>query len=82
MRIVMIDKAHLRDKQVLFRIHGMSKAYSGVVKFVENDGFWIHADDLLVDLKSSGVLGALDQLHTPVLFVPTAALLFLIAAPE
>jgi hypothetical protein len=35
----MIDKAHLRDKRVAFRIDGIARTFAGNVRYVENDGF-------------------------------------------
>ena len=37
----MIDKQHLRDKDVAFRIRCVKKIVHGTVRNVENDGFWI-----------------------------------------
>ncbi len=84
----MIDKAHLRDKQVLFRLMSHSSMYVGIVKFVEDDGFWIEAPDFLAEIEHDRICkpayqhfaGSLPR--PPVLFVPTTNLQFLIAAQE
>ncbi len=84
----MIDKAHLRDRQVLFRLTSHCSIYAGIVKFVEDDGFWIDAPDLLTEIahdkawKSAYLHFAGSQSRAPVLFVPTANLQLLIAALE
>jgi hypothetical protein len=76
----MIDKGHLRDKRVAFKIEGIARTFIGNVKYVENDGFWIHAGDLYAELaKGSTWAGDLKQ---PVVFVPTTRLHWLIASSE
>jgi len=84
----MIDKAHLRDKQVMFRLTSSPAIYTGTVKYVEDDGFWMEAPDLVSEIAQDGawkntylrVAGG--QSRVPVLFVPTASRQFLIAAQE
>ncbi len=84
----MIDKAHLRDKQIMFRLTNSPAIYTGTVKFVEDDGFWIEAPDLIAEIARDGAWRttyqrfAGSQSRVPVLFVPTANLQFLIAALE
>lgn len=78
----MIDKAHLRDKQVAFRINGMPRVHLGTVMYVETDGFWILAPDLLAEAKTYGAPAEMDRMQTAVIFVPTAALQFLVAAKD
>jgi hypothetical protein len=79
-RPAMIDKAHLRDKRVAFRISGTARVHLGTVTYVETDGFWILAPDLLAEAKTYGAPAELDRMQTPVIFVPTVALQFLVAA--
>jgi hypothetical protein len=78
----MIDKAHLRDKDVAFRIRCVKKMVHGTVRNVEDDGFWIFAPELLAELRGEGWTTMVGQIESPVLFVPTASLEFLIAADE
>ena len=82
----MIDKNHLRDKQVIFRLnapHGEKWLFSGTVKFVESDGFWIESPPLIGQLKEdSAWKAAVDGIQGAVLFIPTSSLMYLIAAKE
>jgi len=79
----MIDKAHLRDKQVAFRLVGSTRVNIGVVQYVEDDGFWIESPQFVGELQQDLGWGpAVHQIQTPVFFVPTASLMFLIAAKE
>jgi len=78
----MIDKEHLRDKEVAFRIHSVKKIVHGTVRNVEHDGFWIVAPELLVELRGEGWTAMVGQAQNPVLFVPTASLEFLIASDQ
>jgi hypothetical protein len=82
MRAAMIDKAHLRDKQVLFRLLN-AEVYSGVVRFVENDGFWIESPSLIGQMYADQAWKPeVERIQDPVLFVPTSSLIYLIAAKE
>jgi hypothetical protein len=54
---MLYDKAHLRDKNVAFKLKG-SGVYFGVVKYVEDDGFWISAPDLILELQNDKAWGA------------------------
>ena len=82
----MTDKAHLRDKLVLFRLINTNVVYSGVVRYVEDDGFWIETRDLMSDLandpawQQTFVTAFGTNQKPPVIFVPVASLLFLMAA--
>jgi hypothetical protein len=80
----MIDKAHLQDKQVLFRLVDPGGVYAGVVRKVENDGFWIETPALVGEMRHDSLWRPLVEKFAgePVLFVPTASLLYLIAAKE
>ncbi|MFZ3212072.1 MAG: hypothetical protein WA188_11220 [Terriglobales bacterium] len=81
----MIDKAHLIDKHILFRLQAMPNAvYGGIVRGVEADGFWIESPALTGEMRRDAGWGhVVEQFKEPsVLFVPTATLLFLIAAKE
>jgi hypothetical protein len=78
----MIDKAHLRDKQVLFRLLNAG-VYSGVVRFVENDGFWIESPSLIGQMYADHAWKPeVERIQDPVLFVATSSLMYLIAAKE
>ena len=80
----MIDKNHLRDKPVLFRlIH--AGVYPGVLKYVEPDGsgFWIESPKLLGEiLRDSAWKEEVEGVKIPVLFVPASSLMYLIAGAE
>jgi hypothetical protein len=76
----MIDKAHLRDKRVAFRIDGIARTFAGNVRYVENDGFWLHAPDLYIELAKGSPWSG--DLKNPVVFVPTARLNWLLASSE
>jgi hypothetical protein len=81
---MLYDKAHLRDKNVAFKLKG-SGVYFGVVKYVEDDGFWISAPDLILELQNDKAWGrplAKMETQTPILFVPTTSLDYLIASEE
>ena len=81
-RGAMIDKAHLRDKQVVFRLLHAG-IYPGIVKLVEDDGFWIESPLLLDQMANDQVWKAqVERIPTPVLFVPTSSLMYLIATKE
>jgi len=81
-RAAMIDKAHLRDKQVLFRLLNAG-VYSGVVRFVENDGFWIDSPSLIGQMYADQAWKPeVERIQHPVLFVPSSSLMYLIAAKE
>jgi hypothetical protein len=78
----MIDKAHLRDKPVVFRLLN-TEVYSGVVRFVEDDGFWIESPPLIGQLYADQAWRTpVERIQDPVLFVPTSSLMYLIAAKE
>ena len=79
----MIDKAHLSDKNILFRIKHSDHVYAGTVKFIENDGFWIESPSMYGQLQNDRVwMESANTIETPVLFVPTSSLMFLIASKE
>ena len=81
-RRAMIDRAHLCDRKIAFRIQGMQRVYLGTVKGIENDGLWLDARDLLADAHTYGPSNLMSEFQTPVVFVPTTALQFLITAQE
>ena len=82
-RGAMIDKAHLRDKQVAFRLVGSTRVHIGIVRLVESDGFWIESPHLQGELQQDAVWApAIATIQSPVLFVPTSSLMFLIAPNE
>ena len=43
----MIDRRHLQDKQVAFRLVGSIRVNIGLVKLVETDGLWIEPPTFL-----------------------------------
>jgi hypothetical protein len=79
----MIDKAHLQDRQVAFRLVGSTRVNTGVVKLVEVDGFWIESAHFLGEMQQDRGWGpAVEQIQKPVFFVPTSSLMFMIATQE
>jgi len=79
----MIDKTHLRDKKVIFRFRDEAEVHAGVVKAVENDGFWIESPQLIAQMAADSAWKRhVEQVQDPVLFVPTSSLMFLIATQE
>ena len=84
-RAAMIDKAHLIDKHILFRLQTIPNAiYGGIVRGVEADGFWIEAPALTSEMRRDAAWGhVVEQFQDPsLLFVPTTSLMLLIAAKE
>jgi hypothetical protein len=78
----MIDKAHLRDKHVVFRLLNAG-VYSGVVRYVEDDGFWIESPPLIGQMAADAAWKSqVERVKTPVFFVPTSSLVYLIATQE
>jgi hypothetical protein len=78
----MIDKAHLRDKHIVFRMLN-TEVYSGIVRFVEDDGFWIESPPLVSEMYADQTWKTqVERIQDPVLFVPTSTLMYLIAAKE
>ncbi len=79
----MIDKGRLNDKQVAFRILGSDLVHIGVVKSVENDGFWIESPQFIEQMQADRYWGpTVAQIGSPIFFVPTSSLMFLIAKQE
>ena len=79
----MIDKAHLKGRQVAFRIAGSYRVNVGTVKLVEPDGFWIDSPQFANELQQDSAWAvALKDLRTPVFFVPLATLIYLVASQE
>jgi len=75
----MNDKAHLRDKQVVFRFVNSA----GVVKLVEADGFWIESPALIEQMRNDAAWKAeVQQIDAPLFFVPTSSLMYLIVTKE
>jgi hypothetical protein len=73
----------LHDKPVLFRVAGIPIVYAGVVRLLESDGFWIEAPSFIDEMQRDSAWKPLfDNIHAPILFVPTANLVYLIAAKE
>ena len=78
--IAMLDKKHLQGKPVIIKINGLSRTLHGTVTHVDDDGFWISGDAIIAEIADAEGLPI--ALNTPVVFVPTAQLLWLIAANE
>lgn len=79
----MIDRAHLQDKQIVFRFISLDGVYSGVVKQVESDGLWIESPLLFGQLATDLAWKVqVQSIQGPVLFVPTSSLLYLIVSGE
>jgi hypothetical protein len=75
----MVDKTHLRDKRVILRISSFPRPFAATVLFVEEDGFWLSAADLFVNVSRGTDWG---DLKKPVIFVPTSHVQWLIASDE
>ncbi len=79
----MIDRKHLQDKQVAFRLVGSIRVNIGLVKLVETDGLWIESPHFLSEMQQDRGWGpAVEQVQAPVFFVPTTSMMFLIATQE
>jgi hypothetical protein len=79
----MIDKGRLNNKQVAFRIVGSDLVHIGVVKSVERDGFWIESPQFIEQMQADRFWGpTVAQIGTPIFFVPTSSLMFVIAKQE
>lgn len=79
----MIDKAHLRGKDILFKLKTGNSVYAGHVSFVEDDGFWIEGSAITSELSSDLAWAPLMKgFGYSSIFVPTANLAFLIARQE
>lgn len=78
-----MNKTHLLDKKVSFRLIGAPSINIGVVQSIESDGFWIQSPQLINELQQDRSWGpAVAQIQIPVLFVPTSSLVYLIAAKD
>lgn len=76
----MVRKDKLQDKQVVFRLISMPRIYSGTVKIIEPDGFWIESPDMVAEmLEDDGWKKVVGGVQAPILFVPTSSLYYLIA---
>jgi hypothetical protein len=80
----MIDRFHLPDKKVAFRLVGSNRIHIGIVKLIEKDGgLWIESPpligELLMDEASKRTVG---EIQKPIVFVPFSSLMFLIATQE
>lgn len=80
----MMDKAHLRDKTVAFRIINTNRVHVGKVTFVEPDGFWIEVSSLVADLEQDlAWRTAVAEVEAPlVFFIPISSLMFLVATQK
>ena len=79
----MINKQRLEDKKVAFRIVNTDRVNVGVVRLVENDGFWIESQQLGEELQHDQLWApAMQAIQNPVIFVPTSSLMFLIASGD
>jgi len=80
----MITKAHLPGKKVVFKLK-TPFVYAGVVKHVEDDGFWIEAPTLMTVLAADHACGTIVSglgAKNPVFFLPTSSLEYLIVPDE
>jgi hypothetical protein len=80
----MITKAHLPGKKVVFKLK-TPFVYFGVVKHVEDDGFWIEAPTLMTVLAADAAWGTIVSglgAKNPVFFLPTSSLEYLIVPDE
>jgi len=78
-----MDKGRLRNKPVVFRLHDQDAVYSGTVVSVEADGFWIESPSLIGQMKEDVAWNAqAGTIPSPVIFVPTPSLVYLIAENE
>ena len=79
----MVNKHGLLNRQIVFRLTAIPGVYSGEVRLVEDDGFWIESSSLVSEMRSDKAWGVLlAKTQDPVLFVPMTSLLYLIAAKE
>jgi hypothetical protein len=79
----MIDKGHLCNKPVVFRLRDHDAVYSGKVVSVESDGFWIESPGLIGQMKEDVAWNAqAGTIPSPVIFVPIPSLVYLIAENE
>jgi hypothetical protein len=77
----MIDKGHLRDKNVMVRIAGLNRTMSATVSYVENDGIWLTGGDFLNQLAAA-TGGFPLGIKTPALYVPFSQLQWMVAPNE
>lgn len=76
----MIDKAHLQGKRVAFKIDSIARSFIGNVQSVEDDGFWLHAPDLVAEASRGSTWSG--EFKKPVIFLPSARLNWLMASSE
>jgi hypothetical protein len=79
----MMNKEHLRGKHIVFRLRDQAAVYSGTVILFESDGFWVEAPVMISQLKEDvNWSPEVETIHSPVVFVPTSNLAYLIASAE
>lgn len=79
----MTNKSTLKDKQIVFRLVTTNNVHGGIVRVVEEDGFWIESPHLIGQMSGDQAWApTIKTIQTPVLFVPTSSLMFLIATKE
>jgi hypothetical protein len=76
----MIDKAHLRDKSVVFKMSCHATSLTGTIVGVEDDGLWIVSADVVSALAKQFHLAS--GIQKPAVFVPICSLDWLMAASE
>ena len=79
-RATMINKAHLRDRSVVFKMSCHATSLSGTVVGVEDDGFWIVSSDVVSALTKQFQLAS--GIQNPAVFLPICALDWLMAGSE
>ncbi len=77
----MIDLHALRDKTVVIKVTGFPHTISGTIVNIETAGIWILTPELPSELADAGAL-IKTEIRKPVVFVPFAQLLFLVATQE
>jgi hypothetical protein len=74
----LLTKKSLRDTKALLKLHD-KKPFEVIIRYVEEDGFWLVSQDLYAALTQGVVWNGLKE---PVIFVPTTQVEWLIASSE
>jgi hypothetical protein len=77
----MIDKRHLIGKSVIIKLDSVSKALTGVVSHVENDGIWFISGDIIGEIASA-MAGLPLGVNEPAVYVPFSKISWLMAPNE
>jgi hypothetical protein len=79
----MIDLAHLRDRQIAFRLMGSTTVNAGVVKLVEKDGIWVEASNFATHLQADTAWRvAMTAVQPCVFFFPISSFAFLVVKQD